>query len=162
SPRTCPMDSAPARRSSWMVTMADDRFGLRQGGSGGSVELVAALADLGDRLAYPPDPGPAFGPALVAAIARAAEAKPKASLRLAPGRRLRAAGVPAGSRMPVRRAFVLAVALVLLLAAAAAAATFTVRGIRLIFGPLPAPVPTGSATQPARPSTRPAAGPLGS
>ena len=142
--------------------MADDLPRRDSGGPRGNVDLVTALADLGDRLAYPADPGPAFTAGLVAAIEQAAEARRDRPARLAPSRILRAIGVANAARSPVRRALALAVVLVVLLAAAAAAATFTIRGIRLIFGPPPVPVPTSPATHPDTPATHPARPPLGS
>ncbi len=110
--------------------------------------LVAALADLGDRLEYPADPGPAFAAAVASA---AAERRRTGSVRrIATTQSSRAhARWRLPSQRPVRRTLILAAAIVLLLAVAAAAATFGVRGVRIIFGPPPATIgPSGLATTP--------------
>jgi hypothetical protein len=127
-------------------------------------DLRAALAEVGTRLAFPPDPGAAFPVAVAAAIERA---------RSEPARRAGAGGIGASVRewlraqRPLRRALVLAAAAVLLLATAATAATFAVRGIRIVFGPPPAataPPPGLGPSMGGQPpaSASPTLGPLGS
>ena len=111
-----------------------DRFdSLAPGG------LEAALADLAGAMAFP-TASPDFAGRVTARIATV-DAAPvpwwrRAFLGAAP------AGVPV--RRPVRRALLVAIALVLLVAAVAGALGLGLPGIRLILGP--APVPTPSAT----------------
>ncbi len=132
----------------------------------GEADLVAALADVGDRLAYPAERAPGFDRALVAAIERSMHGEPPSrGVRIL--RLLRDARLRSGSWSTARRAFVLAVTVVVLLAATAAAATFAIRGVQFIFGPAPTGLPTVPPTSartgaPTGPETHGAAPPLGS
>jgi hypothetical protein len=105
-------------------------------------DLEAALADLGTRIAYPPD----------AAVAPAVAGR----LRAEPWQR-RSRGLGAGVRhrpvRTVRRSVLLAAGLLVVLAGVAVAAGFGIRGVEIIFSKTPpsvsprvspAPSPTGS------------------
>lgn len=116
--------------------------------------LEAALADLADAVAFP-TASPDFAARVTARIA-AAEAAPAAP---APWwRRAFLGAAPAGVplRRPVRRALLVAIALVLLVAAVAGALGLGLPGIRLILGPAPVPTPTATVP-PSGPVASPAA-----
>lgn len=121
--------------------------------------LEAAIGDLAGQMAFP-TASPDFAARVTARIvaASAADAAPapwwrRAFLGAAP------AGVPL--RRPVRRALLVAIALVLLVAAVAGALGLGLPGIRLILGPAPVPTPTATVPPTVRPSG-PAASPAAS
>ncbi len=123
-----------------------DRFdALAPGG------IEAALGDLAGAMAFP-TASPDFAGRVTARIA-AAGAPP------APWwRRAFLGAAPAGVRLPrpVRRALLVAVALVLIVAAVAGALGIELPGIRLIFGPAPVATPS-SSVRPSGPAASPAA-----
>ena len=131
-----------------------DRFDARGRGWLEGPALEIALIDLGDALAFP-TPSAGFAERVTARIV-AAGVVPAASQwwRRLPAR-------PAGR--PVRRALLLAIALVIIVAAVAGALGLGLPGIRLFLGPAPTASPLGTpSASPSGPPTASPSGPPGS
>ncbi len=114
-----------------------------------SFDLEAALIDLGDRVAFPPTPDLA-----TAVQARLFEGR-RQVVRVSLGDRVQRVTARLFGR-PVRRGFVLALAILLLVVGAAIAVGLGLRGLQIVFvDTLPSQEPTASAPSSSRPAPVP-------